>query len=298
MLFRKWSQHASPTDGYNLVKYLSKWKKKRVSSAKTHKTKLIEYHYSCLLKKQKQKQMTKTLLMYICLFLFTTKSLNSKERQEAGWNWQMTCLCSVTSQWDWFHLLLLGELGLLVFRWSPLQTHSVHCNRRLLVLRTLEVLLDQFGRDTDNVLTLPVFHHVEGLECADDVTLGDTGHLAEVFDGKCAPKVPQDLQQHPGPVAPVAQLAQVRKWLLWRANRALQLRELITESYEEFSIASALVGGQGEDTSHVVPVRRLFLLGEVAHYVSPLSVDFGQDVEDKRLHVKVQRLVVQEELGQ
>ena len=51
------------------------------------------------------------------------------------------------------------------------------CDWRLLVLGTLEVFLNQFGRDTDDVLAFPVFHHVEGLQRTDDVPLGNTGHL-------------------------------------------------------------------------------------------------------------------------
>lgn len=35
--------------------------------------------------------------------------------------------------------------------------------------------------------------------------------------------------------------------------------------------------------------------GEVTNDVRSVFVDFGQDVEDKRLHVKVKRLVVEEE---
>lgn len=53
------------------------------------------------------------------------------------------------------------------------------CDRGLLVLGALQVLLHQFGRHTDDVLTFPVFHHVERLQRADDVTLRDAGHLAE-----------------------------------------------------------------------------------------------------------------------
>lgn len=50
----------------------------------------------------------------------------------------------------------------------------------------------------------------------------------EVLDGQRPPEVPQDLQQNPGPVAPVAQLAQVRQRLLRRAHGVLQLRQLVT----------------------------------------------------------------------
>lgn len=35
--------------------------------------------------------------------------------------------------------------------------------------------------------------------------------------------------------------------------------------------------------------------GEVTNDVRSVFVDFGQDVEDKRLHVEVKRLVVEEE---
>ena len=38
------------------------------------------------------------------------------------------------------------------------------------------MLLDKLRRDTDDVLTLPVLHHVESLQRADDVCLGDTRH--------------------------------------------------------------------------------------------------------------------------
>lgn len=103
-------------------------------------------------------------------------------------------------------------------------------------------------------------------------------------------------------------------------------RDSLTEGYEEFAVASALVWRQCEDAGHVVAVRRLFLLesnasrrffrrwtlirlakrrrhswshfGEVADDVRPLLVDLGQDVEDEGLHVKVQGLVVQEQFGQ
>ena len=39
-------------------------------------------------------------------------------------------------------------------------------------------------------------------------------------------------------------------------------------------------------------------LGEVAHHVTAQMVRFCHDVEEERLHVVVQRLVVQEQLGQ
>ena len=39
-------------------------------------------------------------------------------------------------------------------------------------------------------------------------------------------------------------------------------------------------------------------LGEVAHQVAAISVNFGENVEKKWFHVKVQRLVIEEEFSQ
>lgn len=90
----------------------------------------------------------------------------------------------------------------------------------------------------------------------------------------------------------------------------------LTESYEEFSVASALVRGQREDAGDIIPIWRLFLLqnrnhlhvftvcgrctnmhitvwgrqtyfGKVADYVRPLFVDFSEDVEDEGLNVEI-----------
>ena len=50
-----------------------------------------------------------------------------------------------------------------------------------------------------------------------------------------------------------------------------QLAELVAEGDEQLAVALPLVGGQGEDTGHVVPVRGLLLLGEIAHNVGTTS---------------------------
>lgn len=59
------------------------------------------------------------------------------------------------------------------------QMEGLACDGRFLVLGTLQVLFYQFGRHTDDMLTLPVLDHIERLQGADDVTLSDAGHLAE-----------------------------------------------------------------------------------------------------------------------
>lgn len=49
---------------------------------------------------------------------------------------------------------------------------------------------------------------------------------------------------------------------------------------------------QHTNTDNYTKKRPYF--GEVADDVRSLFVDFGEDVEDKRLHVKIKRLVVEE----
>lgn len=56
------------------------------------------------------------------------------------------------------------------------------------------------------------------LQGRDDVTLGNAGHSAEVFDAEGAPEVPEDLEEDPGPVRPIRELSQVRQRLLWAAS--------------------------------------------------------------------------------
>ena len=62
--------------------------------------------------------------------------------------------------------------------WGPAQTLGVyHQGRPAVLCRGPYVLLNQFRRDTDDVLSLPVLHHVERLQGADDVCVCDTRQL-------------------------------------------------------------------------------------------------------------------------
>ena len=57
------------------------------------------------------------------------------------------------------------------------------------------MLLDQLGRDADDVLALPVLDEVERLQGGDDVRLGDGGHGGEVLDAHGAAEVAEDLEE-------------------------------------------------------------------------------------------------------
>ena len=70
--------------------------------------------------------------------------------------------------------MLLGALGALE-GWSPPEVVLIHSELWFAILSTLHVLLNELWSDTDDVLSLPILHHIEGLEGADDILVGDTG---------------------------------------------------------------------------------------------------------------------------
>ena len=58
-----------------------------------------------------------------------------------------------------------------------------------------------------------------------------------------------------------------------------------------------LVGWKCEDTGHVIVEEAVLLLAEVADYMAAVRVGRGHHVEEERLDVIVERLVVKERLG-
>ena len=75
------------------------------------------------------------------------------------------------------------------FSWrGPAEAGGVDGDGWPFVLCRLDVFLDQFGGDTDDVLTLPILHHVERLQRADDVTLRDTCHVTGQIENKTTNK--------------------------------------------------------------------------------------------------------------
>ena len=101
-----------------------------------------------------------------------------------------------------------------------------------------------------------------------------------------------------GPVGAEGELAEVGKGLLRRSVLALPPRQLVRELDHEPAKAAPLVGRQGQNARQIVPLVALLLFREVANNVRPVVVVLGQHIETERLHVKVKRLVVKEELGQ
>jgi hypothetical protein len=62
--------------------------------------------------------------------------------------------------------------------WCPPKASWIDSQNRGFVLRTPQVFFYKFGSDTDDVLTFPIFYHVERLQCADDVFLSYARHHA------------------------------------------------------------------------------------------------------------------------
>lgn len=77
----------------------------------------------------------------------------------------------------------------------------------------------------------------------------------------------------------------------------LQLGELVRQGNKKLAIARALIRRKSQNTGQVVILTGIFLLGEVANDVIALLVRLAQHVEEEGVHVVVECLMVQEELG-
>ena len=100
------------------------------------------------------------------------------------------------------------------------------------------------------------------------------------------------------PVRPITEQPEVRERFLRAAGLALELGQLVAELDQQLAVRLALVGRQYEDTRHVVILAALLLLGEIAHDVTALGVTLAHHVEEERVRVVVERLVVEKQLGE
>ena len=111
-------------------------------------------------------------------------------------------------------------------------------------------------------------------------------------------EVDENVEHGHGPVAPVAQEAEIGEGLLGRARLGLDLGQLVAELDEHLAVAESLVGRQRQYARHVVVLGGLLLLGEVADNVEAVGVVLGEYVEQEGVRVVVQEFVVEEELGE
>lgn len=71
--------------------------------------------------------------------------------------------------------------------------------------------------------------------------------------------------------------------------------EQLTELDEKFAIAFSLVRRQRQNAGHIVVFRTLLLFTEVTNYVETSSIHLGHNVEQERIRVVVQSLVVEKQ---
>ena len=72
----------------------------------------------------------------------------------------------------------------------------------------------------------------------------------------------------------------------------------LTEMNEKATVSLSLVLRHGHDAGDVVLLLAELLFGEVTDEVTSFAIVDGQHVEEERLHVVVERLVIEKEFGQ
>lgn len=72
----------------------------------------------------------------------------------------------------------------------------------------------------------------------------------------------------------------------------------LTKIYQEPPVTLPLVLGHRHYTRHIIFLHAVLLLREIPHQMAPLFVILRQHIEQKRFHVIIQSLVVQEQLRQ
>lgn len=113
--------------------------------------------------------------------------------------------------------------------------------------------------------------------------------------------MPAEIGQHFGfPVTSVANEAQIGERPFGRSDFAFDPRQQVAKIDQQAAVALIHVLRQNEYTREIVVHERLFLLGKVADHLKRAGrfIVLGQHVEQKRLHVKVERLVVEKQLGE
>mmetsp|Transcript_19883 Transcript_19883/g.50441 ORF Transcript_19883/g.50441 Transcript_19883/m.50441 type:complete len:448 (-) Transcript_19883:704-2047(-) len=224
-----------------------------------------------------------------------TKAVTDSERPPSG----STSSSSIWGRGPLPPPPLLGlEVGVLALRvvGRPHDQGRVHAQAR--AARRLEVVRHHLGCRADDVLPLDLLQHAQRLQRGDGVIGADGGALTQLLDGDGALVVAQHAQQLARPVAVVRGATQVGQRALGRAHLALNLGQLVRHGDEELAVALALVRGEAQDAGQVVPLLAALLLAEVAHHVRAALVDLAQDVEQEEVDVVVERLVVEEQLGQ
>lgn len=132
------------------------------------------------------------------------------------------------------------------------------------LLGRLEVALDELLAHANDVLAPVEPDHAQRLQRAHNVLRLDARAQAELLERHARLPV-QRGEQDIAPVAPIAQLAEVRQGLLRRPHLLLPLRQLVGQRDEELAVAVALVGREGQDARQVVVLPAALLLWPITN---------------------------------
>eukprot|EP00963_Diacronema_lutheri_P009220 scaffold826_cov335-Pavlova_lutheri.AAC.14 len=127
----------------------------------------------------------------------------------------------------------------------PLQERAVDAHA--FALAPLEVFFQNFGSGRHHMLAFPILEQVQALQCKDDILRQDPSFPACLFDGDVSFVTVHDLQQHPGPVALVADQSEVGERPFWRSKLVLSSAEFVREGDEELPVPFPLKSRQCED---------------------------------------------------
>ena len=206
--------------------------------------------------------------------------------------------------------ILLFSLGLLlrtrgtpldsVHQGRPVETVRIEINPIPLAPHLLHVgLKDHHVFGDDHAPVLPQPQHVDHLQCGSDVVGVHAGVVADGANAQPGHVVLVEVL-HDGalPVAVVADATQIGERFLWGARLALHAGEEVAEIDQEAAEALSLVLRHRHDARDVVLLLAGLLLGEIADEVAALAIVLGQHVEEEGLHVVVEGLVIQKQLGE
>mmetsp|Transcript_31100 Transcript_31100/g.99812 ORF Transcript_31100/g.99812 Transcript_31100/m.99812 type:complete len:418 (+) Transcript_31100:101-1354(+) len=202
-----------------------------------------------------------------------------------------------------------------MFRFHPLQVSLVHDVRHPVYLfwvyrdsRTTtagQPVFNQARVDIDDPLPLVVVEDLEAPESVLDVLALKGCAITELLYGdgpasriRVVANLLENMKELASPMGLVAHTAKIGEGPLGRPFLLLDLRELEGEADDELAVSLSLVLRESEDAGKVVVHLAFFLLGEISHHMTSLIVTLADNIEEERVDIPIERLVVEEHLGE
>lgn len=126
------------------------------------------------------------------------------------------------------------------------------------------------------------------------------GQSANLLDADLGPTalVGEHVDDGLRPVRTVTHQAEIAERLLRAAQPAFPFAELVAESHEQHAVPPTLELRERQNARQVVALGRFFFFAEIGDQVTAVLVARGHAVEQKGVHVVVERLVVEEQLAE